>query len=103
MYPVYNGQWTALCQKPIILGLKGMCMQMIFTGFACEVSKLTAKDRECLSPAKDLWVDTPLSMNQKRELNKEVNGSVNIRTILLETYPNAFCMHKFASWSVQAT
>jgi hypothetical protein len=102
MYPTFPGQWKATCQRPITLRSKAVCMRMVFSGYTGDRSKLSEKDKECLAPGSDLWVDIPISKT-KKALTKEINGTVNLRDLLSTTYPDALCMHELASESVRAT
>jgi hypothetical protein len=54
MYPSFSGQWKAVCQRPITLGSKAVCMRMVFTGYSGNRNELSLKDRECLTPESDL-------------------------------------------------
>jgi hypothetical protein len=103
LYPSYPDQWKATCQRPIILGSKAVCMCMIFTGYTDGKSNLSAEDQECLSRGSDLWINIPISVTKKAALNKDINGTVNLRDIMANSYPNALHMHEFVSESVRAT
>ena len=93
MYPTFPGEWKAVCQRPITLRNKIVCMRMIFTGYTGDRSKLSKKDKECLTPGSDLWLDIPISETKSTSLTKGIDGTVCLRDLLTSTYPGATLMH----------
>ena len=104
-YSGYTGQWAATCQRPITLASGIVCMRLVFSRYQGDKSKLSAKDKECLTPASDLWVDVPMSPQTQKALNKTVNGSLDrdLRQLLESTYPGTLALHEIATASVKAT
>ena len=76
-------------------------MHLVFSGYTGDQSKLTKEDKECLTPAADLWIELPLSA--PKETGKKRNNHENLRAIMASTYPGAVRLHEFATASVKAT
>ena len=78
-------------------------MRLVFTGYSGNMSELHEKDKVCLTPESDLWVDVPISVHNKTALTKDINSTVTLCDLLATTYPGALKLHHLASELVRAT
>jgi hypothetical protein len=77
-------------------------MRMVFTRYTGDIHQLSDEDRSCLDSSEDLFIDIPMSLNNQVD-RKNIQGSVNLRNLLKDTYPGARYLHEFATESVRAT
>ena len=78
-------------------------MRLVYSDYVGCLSDLSAHDKKCLTDAEDLWVDVPVSVQPLDKLSKDIDGSMNLRSLLEATYPNTTALHHMASETTKAT